>query len=253
MFEFGIIDAHCHLFTSDNQENISDVYRYLHKAKSNNITGFISTALTKEELVLHEQNKFQEIQFIAGIHPHYKNTSINDIYFIDEAARNKSIIGLGEIGLDGRFENISKQKKILLAQLEIARDFDLPIIFHIVKEYYNFLSLIKKTFPKTRGYIHNFNGSLEIFQEFRQLNLGFSIHKNLLKRKRNIQIINAIINNCLFFFETDAIIQNNKNFNLHQNELVSLINDIANLIGVPFEQLLYLQYKNINQIFEHQL
>ena len=69
------------------------------------------------------------------------------------------------IWLDNRNDNFEWQKKILLMQLDLAKNYDLPVVFHTVKQYYELDKILKNNFPKVQGFLHAFNASQEIFDE----------------------------------------------------------------------------------------
>ncbi|MDO9577872.1 MAG: TatD family hydrolase [Candidatus Cloacimonadales bacterium] len=197
----GFIDAHCHLaderISSNLEEEISD-------AKQVGITHFISSALCKEEFEMMKLPKFLKlrkfVKWTAGIHPYYDKTDEKDFQSLIKLCDEKQIIAVGEIGLDKRKDNFDWQKKILLQQLDLAMNYDLPVVFHTVRQYYELPKILKNNFPKVRGFLHSFNASLEIYESFQHYDLAFSLNAKLPKD----EVIRAILQRNFYLFETDA-------------------------------------------------
>ena len=193
-----ITDIHCHLF---------DLYKLdiLDKQiqECDEFSDRFSVALSDEEIDWHLNNRKYFSAFYAGIHPKNiieKKTSLERIIQLCE---QNEIIAIGEIGLDRRYGNFDKQNKLLLTQLDIAQQFNLPVVFHNVKMYYELAKIIKNNFPQTRGILHGFNGSEEIFHTFKQFNFAFSLNCRFNKNS----YLQKILNWGRFFLETDAPFQ----------------------------------------------
>ena len=76
------------------------------------------------------------------------------------------IVALGEIGLDyyWRQDNKERQKQFFEAQLDIAEEYDIPVIIHDREAHGDcFETLIKR--PKIRGVFHCYSGSPEMAKD----------------------------------------------------------------------------------------
>lgn len=197
----GLIDAHCHLASEEISASIN---HNIHLAETAGVSGFISTALTDKEYQWHLNNQRDNLFLTAGIHPHYEEESVLDLDKLYELAQAKKIWGIGEIGLDKRNRDETGQKKLLSAQLEIARDCELPVVFHIVGRYNELYDILKNSFPKVKGYIHGFTGSQELVNMLLKLNIGFSVGSRIFSAKHGREALQLIIANGFYFFETDA-------------------------------------------------
>jgi len=83
-------------------------------------------------------------------------------------------VAVGECGLDFYIEGLDPdvQRRFLRRQLEIARDFDLPLVLHARRAVEEVIATIKQV-GGLRGVVHSFSGSVE---QARQLwHLGFCI------------------------------------------------------------------------------
>jgi TatD DNase family protein len=83
-------------------------------------------------------------------------------------------VAVGEIGLDGFVTSptLAEQESLFVAQLKLAREFDLPVLLHIRRAQDQVLKHLRRI--KVRGGIaHAFNGSRQQAEEF--IKLGFKL------------------------------------------------------------------------------
>jgi TatD DNase family protein len=241
----GFIDAHCHL---SDERIASNLEEEISAANEVGVTHFISSALCKKEYEWHKNNLFSGMFWCAGIHPYYDESAENDFNTLIKLCDEKQIIAIGEIGLDNRNDNFNWQKKILLMQLDLAKNYDLPVVFHTVKQYYELNKILKNSFPKVRGFLHAFNASQEIFEKFKKFDLGFSLNAKPPKD----EVLKAIIKHGFYFFETDAPYMKprelNEDFN-HLKNLVWAVKQVSQKTNISIEALKEKQYKNFYEMF----
>ncbi len=100
-----------------------------------------------------------------------------------ELLKNPKVLGIGECGLDYYRmdeESIEKQKKAFTLQIELANEFNKPLMLHIRNNpkdkthdaYADALELLKK-YSKVKGDVHFFAGNLDVAQSF--VDFGFTI------------------------------------------------------------------------------
>ncbi len=241
----GFIDAHCHL--ADNRI-AANLEQELSEAKESGISCFISSALCREEFEWHQNQNISQMIWIAGIHPYYEKSCEDDFDELIKLCDEKRIIAIGEIGLDKRKDNFDWQKKILLMQLDLAKNYDLPVVFHTVRQYYELDKILKNNFQKVRGYLHGFNASMEIAELFSKFDLAFSLG---CKPPRN-EVLEFIIDRGFFLFETDAPYQkpvDDKNDFNHLKNLVRTVDKVSQIIELDKQELESIQSKSFEQIF----
>ena len=98
----------------------------------------------------------------VGIHPW--EAAEGDLATVREHVGPAQIVG--EIGLDYHWEDEcprEKQKEVLIAQLELAKKHDLPVVIHDREAHGDMMDILRKYKPK--GVVHCFSGSAELAQE----------------------------------------------------------------------------------------
>jgi TatD DNase family protein len=246
------IDSHCHLADPRLKDSLTDELSTL---KTENIGILVSSALSRDEMewhlnVLPETSFSKEVNILtsAGTHPHYEESREDDLNLLIELAEAGKLSAVGEIGFDKRNEDISRQKKILLNQLDLAREFNLPVVIHVVKMYYELHKLLKDNFPRIRGYLHGFNSSLEVAESFSRFDLAFSLNDRLPDEKT----INYILKRGFILLETDAPYarptSEKDDFN-HLKNLKMNVDKVCSQTGISLDQLQNLQFRSFLNIF----
>lgn len=85
--------------------------------------------------------------------------------------RSRGIVAIGEIGLDYHYgaETAELQKEAFKLQLELARDWDLPVNIHLREATEDFFAVLKEcSFKEMRGNLHAFSGSFETFERIQK-------------------------------------------------------------------------------------
>jgi len=179
-----MIDTHAHL----NFENFSSDYLDVIKRSSENEVRLIINVGTnlvssKRAIDLARENK--NCRAAVGCHPlEAKGDNFDLQEYRNLIIKNRDKIkAVGEIGLDYYHsqEEKKQQKEILVKQIVLAQEFNLPLILHCrgerqkpLEAYQELLEILKKSsFSGIKGVAHCFGGNWNLAQEF--LNLGFLI------------------------------------------------------------------------------
>ena len=110
----------------------------------------------------------------VGIHPQYDG----DVSVIEHLCATRTaakIVAVGEIGLDYRNADDaerSRQRDMFVSQIEIAEEYDLPIVIHCVKAWGDMTEILRRYRPK--GIMHGFTGSAETAEELLRLGMYIS-------------------------------------------------------------------------------
>ncbi len=140
-----------------------------------------------------------------GIHPwHVHKTNID--WALAQIEKNHAqIIAIGECGLDRVIQTpIELQLTTFHQQIELAIQFNLPVIVHCVKAYSDFAAIAKQ-YPNVKFVLHGFSGneeSLQMLLNFK--NVYFSVGKYLFNPTMNASLVIGKIPLNYLFLETDT-------------------------------------------------
>lgn len=133
------------------------------------------------------------IQFLTmGIHPWYIRDNYQQKlnYLENTIKNNKSIIAIGECGLDKSCKtNLELQKKVFIHQIKLAQKHNLPLIIHSVKAYNEIITILKKHKLSTPVIFHGFSGSKELALQLLLKGYYLSLGRMILKSKHREHIL----------------------------------------------------------------
>lgn len=178
-----MIDSHCHL----NFNAFKDDWRQvLARCFENDITSIINIGSNYKtsERAVNIAKEFKQSFAAIGLHPiHVRDEKFEIEKYHKLIIENKNYIkAIGETGLDYFHQPVNKelQKKVFLKHLELAREFNLPVILHCrgsiddpFQAYNDLLSIVYNSKFMVHGTIHCFSANWLIAQKF--LDLGFYI------------------------------------------------------------------------------
>lgn len=175
-----LMDTHCHLNFDAYENDLGDI---LQRARDANVERVIIPAVDIESAraSLELAQRHASIFFAAGIHPNSTAEFTPDnLPSIRELAANEQCVAIGEIGLDYYWDKSPKeqQKRAIVAQLELAKELELPVIIHNREASEDVMDILEdwaRDLPDslaTRpGVLHSFSASIEIAH--RALESGF--------------------------------------------------------------------------------
>ncbi|MBC8058294.1 MAG: TatD family hydrolase, partial [Rhizobiales bacterium] len=133
------IDSHCHL---DAPEFDPDREAAVARAQAAGVTQIVLPAVERSNFeTVRELAHRYGLRHALGIHPLFVDRAEDDdLRLLGEALRSSvdaarcegRPVAVGEIGLDHFVpgSDLAKQQRFLVAQLKLAREFDLPVILH---------------------------------------------------------------------------------------------------------------------------
>ena len=169
-----LIDTHCHL---DAQEFDHDRDIVLEQCRLAGVRRLLvpATGFNNWQSVVDICRKNPGMAPALGLHPMFMSEHlprhISELGFQVESVRP---VAVGEIGLDFQVRDASHTTQItlLMQQLKIAQNANLPVILHVRKAHEQMLKCLSDS-PVCGGIVHAFNGSFE--QAKRYLDLGFKL------------------------------------------------------------------------------
>lgn len=244
-----IIDTHCHL-SSDDYDNLEEVMKNMNGIM---IASGCDTKTNKE--VIDLVNKYDNIYCSIGIHPEYASkVTDDDIDFIIDNINNKKVVAIGEIGLDYYWgdDNKEDQKNLFIRQLEIAKQYNKPVVIHSRDSIQDIYDILKNY--NLKGDIHCFSSSLEMAKEF--IKLGYYIGVGGVVTFKNGNKLKEIVENIpldKILLETDSPYLTPEPFRGKKNEPknVELVaNKIAELKNIEISEVIDVTYNNAKSLFD---
>jgi TatD DNase family protein len=149
------VDSHCHIHDSEFYPNGREVvYRESRQAGVTMLV--VGTDERSSRQAVEFAHTHDAVYAVVGVHPHEAKDGFLGIEPL-LAQHRAHIVGIGEIGLDYYYLHSSKeiQQRVLRAQLELARRYDLPVSFHVRDAFDDFWPIVDE-FPGVRGVLHSF-------------------------------------------------------------------------------------------------
>ena len=252
-----IIDSHAHI----NDDIFFDLAeQYINESKKENVGLFLCVGwdLESSRKAVEISEKFNEVFACVGIHPEeIKNMHKNDFENIKKLLNNKKVIAIGEVGLDFFKEKEKQfqdqQKEYFIKFIELANEFNLPIVVHSRDAELETLNILEKYRVDKKGVIHCCTFEKNTVNEFIKLGFFFGVggivtFKNSLKIKESVK--NMPLERILL--ETDAPyltpypVIGQKNHSKYLKYIIKTISDIKNINDV---EIINQTTKNFSYLF----
>jgi TatD DNase family protein len=277
------IDIHSHVnfsaFDADRDEAIA-------RALDNDTWVInIGTQVDTSKKAIEIANKYKEgVYAIIGLHPIHTGASFHDKkelgeegkeftsrgeQFDKEAYRklvaDPKVVGIGECGLDYyRVDEkyIENQKQNFIAQIELANEFDKPLMLHIRNNpdkenkqsrnaYADSLEILKEH-AKVKGDVHFFAGSLEDAKAFNDFGFTISFTGVITFANSYDEVVKNIPLD-MIMTETDAPYVTPVPYRGKRNEPVyvkEVVKRIAELKGLPEAEVAAAIIQNAKRVFK---
>ncbi len=201
-----LIDAHAHLNFNAYKKDVDEVIR---RSLENNVWMInIGTNYETSKKAIELAEKYEKgVYATIGLHPIHLETGLvkikNDTEEVEvktreegfdyekykELAKSERVMAIGEFGLDYYWRPKTtkkkelfkqKQKDLLLKQLELAKELNLPAIFHCRMAHDDLIKILNTRYKiqdtKPRGVVHCFTGTWEQAEDYMRMgfHLGFN-------------------------------------------------------------------------------
>lgn len=164
-----LVDTHCHLSSKKFSEDLDDV---IEQAKLSGVEKILIPTLNLNDLQNVEEitNKHEGVYGLGGLYPgeaqknHNWKSEVNEIKKI--ITGNKKIIGIGEIGMDGYWNerNLTLEKAVFRAQLEMAVEINVPVVIHSRNAESEITHVMNNLDILPRGHFHCWSGDEAFLQ-----------------------------------------------------------------------------------------
>ncbi len=172
-----MIDTHTHIYEPEFDEDRDGTVARAHAA---GVDIFMFPAIDKESYgrMFDMCNRYGECRPMMGLHP----TSVNDnpsfradldivAGFLSKPPVER-FYAVGEVGLDFYWskERQRQQMEVLEAQIELALEYDLPLVIHVREAWGALLDMLEAFRGRgVRGVMHAFTSNLENYRKVRRL------------------------------------------------------------------------------------
>ena len=176
------IDTHCHVDAPEFAANLPAV---IDAALQNNVQAILLPAVRAADcqqvraMANQYGSQLPGLVYTLGIHPLYTNQAQkSDVQVIEQqisqSLSDPRFVGIGEIGLDYFIEDLDLrcQDYFFNAQLDLAEQFQLPVILHVRRSQDAILKALRRR-KILGGIAHAFNGSMQQAEQF--IGLGFKL------------------------------------------------------------------------------
>lgn len=278
-----LIDSHSHLNFNAYKNDLDEVIK---RTLAKNVW-FINVGSNYEnsKRAINIADKYGEgVYAAAGLHPIHlagdffkikKDTNEQegdetnkDNFDIDkyrELAGSKKVVAIGEIGLDYYYRPKTKtklelfkarQKEFFIKQLNLAKELNLPIIFHCRMAHADMIEILKNYYG-LQGVIHCFTGTLQEAQKY--LAMGFCIGINGIIYKLDLkEIIEKtpldkilIETDCPYLLPSEALAKEGLS-GITRNEPIFIryiAEEIAKIKNISFEKVAEMTTQNAKTLF----
>lgn len=162
-----IFDTHAHYdddaFDEDREEIIREI-------TENGVKNILNCAASMDGVYksIELAKKYDCFYAAVGIHPeHADQLDKDNLEIIRNLAKESKVLAIGEIGLDYYWEENPPrevQQKALRDQMKLAEELDLPVIIHDREAHEDTLKILKE-FPRVKGVVHAYSGSVEMARQ----------------------------------------------------------------------------------------
>lgn len=182
---YRLFDTHTHFDVADfdQDRNALAIAAKQQGVEHLVLIGFVQSRFRNLIATHHDLNQLSHAtksHLAPGLHPFYIEEHCSE--HLDDLAqilKTEQCIAIGEIGLDTFLkqhkvpEVYEKQKIFFSEQLELAQQFNLPVLLHIRKAHADTLKILKQHQFKRGGIAHAFGGGIEEAKAF--IKLGFKL------------------------------------------------------------------------------
>ena len=176
------VDTHCHVDAPEFKDILMEM---MVRTAGEGVQAILLPTVQASDwdqatsLVNQYSKQIPGLVYTLGIHPLYvQKAKESDVDFlkiqIEKSLDDPRFVGVGEIGLDYFVEGLDPQRQeyFFHTQLDLAEQFQLPVILHVRRSQDAILKALRKR-KVPSGIAHAFNGSHQQAEQF--IELGFKL------------------------------------------------------------------------------
>lgn len=249
-------DSHAHYndekFDLNREELLNSIY-------NSGVTRIINAGYSIEssKKAIDIAEKYDFINATTGISPNdIENFKEQDLLEIEQLAKNKKVVAIGEIGLDYYWNKDNKdlQKQVFISQIEIANKLNLPIVIHTREAIYDTLDILKNNTCNKKGVFHCCPLNKDLVRE--GLKLGFYISfagPITFKNSKNAEEIIKMVPLEKILIETDSPYLSPEPLRGKRNDsrnVKYIAQKIADVKEVSIDEIAKITYRNAKTVLQ---
>ena len=247
-----LIDSHAHL---NNEAFDEDRKELFDRIKENmDFVVNIGYDLESSEISVEYANKYDFIYATIGFHPD-EIGGYNEVAEkkLEELAKNKKVVAIGEIGLDYHWMTFPKEKQqeIFRRQLELAKKLNKPVVIHSREAMEDTLNILRE-YPEVKGIFHCYPGSVESAKEvIARFYLGIGGVLTFKNAKKLVEVVENIPLDRLIL-ETDCPYMAPTPFRGKRNEpmyVEYVAKKIAEIKNISYEEVVKATNENTKKAY----
>ncbi len=192
-----LVDTHCHIHDPKFGFVVDEVLRSAEKAGVSTMVcvgNDVDDSEIATDFVLQHDNCVATV----GVHPHEADRYIDDKHMaerLSELVRKDKVVGIGECGLDYYYSHAERgnQQTLFRKHLELAVQFDKPLVFHVRDAFEDFWKIIDD-YQGLRGVIHSFTATRKEMDQTldRGLYIGLGGIMTFSKDPEHLEVVKAM-------------------------------------------------------------
>ena len=199
-----LIDTHAHIDFED-----FDLKETLANAQNSGVEKIIVPGVEPAtfDQLLSTVEKDDRLYGAIGVHPsEAQKYDDNAEKRIIEILKNPKMVAIGEVGLDYYWDKsfVELQKEVFIKQIEIANEFNKPLIVHEREAHADAFDILKK-YAKTKVLFHCFSGSVEFAKQC--IREGYKLAFGGVVTFKNAKTVKEVVKNIALehiMLETDS-------------------------------------------------
>ncbi len=250
-----IIDSHAHLGAID-EDALEALLQRASQASVHTIVNIATNVATLQKgqtLLAHQDPK---IYLAAATTPHdVAKEGASFFPLVEEAARQKTLIAIGETGLDYHYEHSPKETQIFYFRkyLALAQEVSLPVIIHCRNAFQDLFAIIQEIGANIPILIHCFTGTKEEAQKALHLGCYLSLSGIVtFAKSKELQEIASFIPMDRFLIETDTPYLAPMPYRGKSNEpsyIIETARMIAALRNISVDEVIEVTSRNTKRFF----
>lgn len=251
-----LIDTHAHLYLDQFDEDRDDVIRRALEAGVEKILLPNIERATYDSMMLLKEQHPKAIYTMVGLHPcSVKERYEEEIHFVEQRLSDGGHIAVGEIGLDYYWDTSFKkeQQKAFRAQLNWAKDLDLPVAIHCRESMEDILFILAdEQDGRLKGVLHCFTGTADEGKQLIDLGMHIGLGGVITFKKGGMEKVLPELPLDWMLLETDSPFLTpapNRGKRNESSYIPFIADRLADILGLSAEQVAQQTTSNAEALF----